>query len=175
MAGFAQTVATRRGELRFTIFAATTILQFLLILAFTTVPLPMGDAQALRNDVPTGIDAMGIFANNVMVGLPTFVPGLGIGWLTYISITTGVVISAIGITSAPPAPGWLLWVLESSLPFFWLELMAYAVAVASGTMLLLTLVYDRDKLFHELTVFIAGIMVFVLFLWDASQIEFYTI
>ncbi len=175
MPGFKQTVQSKKRELRFTIFTVTTIVQFLLILAFTTVPVPRSDAQILRNQIPSGIDALGIFENNVMVGFPAFTPALGAGWLAYISITTGVVISAIGITNNPPAPGWLLWVAESQLPFFWLELMAYAVAVASGTMLFLTLLYDRRKIAHEFSRFIIGMVLFVLFLWDAAQIEYYTV
>ena len=171
----ADLVAYRKRELRFTIFALATIGQFFLAMVTSSIPVPADEARDIVKQIPTSIDTLGIFKNNLLVALPTFTPGLGIGWLIIIMWNTGLAISSEAMLSTPPVPGWFSWVTISFFPFFWLEIMAYSVAATAGLMAFLTIVFDRKKLRGEASRFVLGLVLYALLLYNAAQAEYDTI
>ena len=171
----ADLVASRERELRFTIFALATIGQFFLAMVTSSIPVPADEARDIVKQIPTSIDTLGIFKNNLLVALPTFTPGLGIGWLIIIMWNTGLAISSEAMLSTPPVPGWFSWVTISFFPFFWLEIMAYSVAATAGLMAFLTILFDRKRLRQEASRFVLGLVLYALLLYNAAQAEYDTI
>lgn len=164
-------LVARRREIRFTIFALATLAQFALGLFASTRAAPPGLAEEIRSSIPPDIDAIGIFYHNILASAWVFLPVFGLGWLALIIWETGLAFSALGPTAPTPFPGWLAWLSASSLPFFWLEIMAYSVAATAGTMLVLTFFLDRKRMLHEASRFALGGILYVLFLFNAAVIE----
>jgi hypothetical protein len=170
-------VVSKKRELRFTIFTLATIGQFFLALATSSIPVPVDEAHQIVDQIKmqTQINTLSIFEHNLLAALPTFTPGLGVGWLAFLIGSTGLAISAEGMLSTPPVPGWFGWVTISFFPFFWLEIMAYSVATTAGLMAFLTMVFDRKKLRDEASRFMLGLVLYALFLYNAAQAEYDTI
>ena len=86
-----------------------------------------------------GIDAIGIFAHNSMIGLPMFIPGVGVIWGAFAAWSTGFAFSALTTTNPiletiPP-----LSVLFLS-PFGVMELAAYSLGMSRSFLLIHTII-----------------------------------
>ena len=83
-----------------------------------------------------GIDAVGIFAHNVSLALPMFIPGFGVAWGAFSAFSTGIAFSVL--KDAYPAleniPA--LTIIFMS-PFGLMEIAAYSIATVSYTHLTL--------------------------------------
>ena len=81
-----------------------------------------------------GIDAIGIFAHNVSLALPMFIPGFGIAWGAFSAFSTGLAFSVL--RDAYPAleniPA--LTIIFMS-PFGLMEIAAYSIAMSRSYIL----------------------------------------
>jgi uncharacterized membrane protein SpoIIM required for sporulation len=145
---------------RLAIFGITLLVE--LIIFFVAMVIPIGPAQQQElvrqaNDLlgstgqQTSITIFSaIFSNNIRVALIDMVPAAGAALFVASIYTTGQVIQALAISNGLPGP--LFGVLLFLFPFALVELSAYAIAVASGTMLLVA--WRRKTLRKELWVFV---------------------
>lgn len=130
----------------------------------------LNQANALMNSTssqgPAGVFSA-IFDNNVRVALLEMIPAAG-AFLFGLSIfTTGQVIQALAISSNLPAPVFGLALFF--FPFAMVELASYAVAAASGTMLIVA--WRRKTLTSELPVFLVEAAVVVIAVLIAAVME----
>lgn len=108
-----------------------------------------------------------IFDNNVRVALIEMIPGIGAALFGASMYTTGQVIQALAISNNVPGP--LYGLLVFFFPFAIVELSAYAIAVASGTLLIVA--WRRSKLRQELGAFVLEVSVVVFALILAAAME----
>jgi len=150
-----------------------------LVIFFGAMVYPIDPAQqtALLNQANTLLNATGgqgptgvfssIFDNNVRVALLEMIPAAG-AFLFGLSIfTTGQVIQVLAISSHLPGP--LFGLALFFFPFSIVELTAYAIAVASGTMLIVA--WRRKTLAQELPVFVVEAAVVVVVVLIAAAME----
>ena len=150
-----------------------------IIIFFTAMAIPIGQAQQqalakqandLLNSTSTGGPAhlfLGIFENNARVALLEMIPLAGTALFFFSIFTTGQVIQAIAVGNGLPGP-----VLGAALffyPFAIVELSAYAVAVASGSLFVYSLVRKRAR--AEVRVFLAEGAVVLSSLFLAAAME----
>ena len=109
---------------------------------------------------PVGVFSA-ISANNLRVALLEAVPGVGAFLFVISSFTTGQVIQVLSLSSS--LPGIVYGMLLLFFPFAIVELSAYAMAVSSGTMVILA--WRKKSLRREMRVFgleVAGVIGVVL-------------
>jgi hypothetical protein len=116
--------------------------------------------------VVKGIDAIGIFAHNISIALPMFIPGFGLAWGAFAAWSTGVAFSALISTTPALAKIPALALLYLS-PFGVMELIAYSIGM-SRSLLLINVIIRKKPIKKEIrqTVIEIGI-VFALLLAGA--------
>lgn len=97
-----------------------------------------------------GIDAIGIFVHNSMIGLPMFIPGFGAAWGAFAAWSTGFAFSALTISypaleNIPP-----LTVLFLS-PFGVMEVAAYSLGMSRSFLLIRTII-KKNPIKQELRI-----------------------
>jgi len=112
-----------------------------------------------------------IFANNAGVALLEMVPVLGGGLFVYSIFMTGQVIKAIAASYSLPGP--LFGLILFLFPFAMVELAAYAIAVGSGTMLIVA--WSKRRLRREMRVFVIEGTIIIVVLVIAAAMETATI
>ena len=95
-----------------------------------------------------GIDAIGIFQHNASVALPMFVPGFGLAWCAFASLSTGIAFGALVSTTPALAKIPPLALLYLS-PFGVMELIAYSIGM-SRSLLLINAIIRKKPLKNEL-------------------------
>jgi hypothetical protein len=95
-----------------------------------------------------GIDALGIFSNNLADALPMFVPGFGVAWGGYTAWSTGVGFTALLSQNHLLSRISPLAIFLAS-PFGIMELVAYSIGMSRSFLLVFTLV-KRRAIKHEL-------------------------
>ena len=130
----------------------------------------LNQANALVNSTsgqgPAGVFSA-IFDNNLRVALLEMVPAAGALFFGVSIFVTGQVIQALAISSHLPGPVFGLALFF--FPFAIVELTAYAIAVASGTMLIVA--WRRKTLISELRVFFVEILVVAAVVFVAAAME----
>jgi hypothetical protein len=141
------------------------------------VALPADQASSLLNDTQGLVNqlqndnlmakTLDIFINNVRIALEEFIPGLG--WYLFfgVTITTGQIYSALGSSSGVPASLLLLATFLS--PHSWVELAAYAVAVAESFFFVIAAF--RRNILSEFRRAAASIMLVISLLFFAAFLE----
>jgi len=174
------------GKLRFdrrwlTLVLATFVFEVALFAVVSNVPLSPSDANSLLNDTrailsqienePLMFNALDIFANNALIAVFEFVPFLG--WIRFVEVTilTGQVISALASSSGVPASILLITTFLS--PHSWVELMAYAVAIAESILMVYSAFAKRLK--EELSRAAASFALVILMLMVAALLEAITV
>lgn len=89
-----------------------------------------------------GIDAPGIFKHNMMIALPMFVPGFGVGWGLFSAWSTGFAFASIA-TVNPSLGGVLPLAVLYLSPFGLMELAAYSLAISRSFVLAVALARRR--------------------------------
>ena len=84
-------------------------------------------------------DALGIFANNIVLALPMFIPGLGAIWGLYSGWSTGFTFAAIASTTPALSDFPPLAILYTS-PFGLMELTAYSLGISRSCLLVFVFV-----------------------------------
>ncbi|MDV3277771.1 MAG: stage II sporulation protein M [Nitrososphaerales archaeon] len=162
---------------RIVIFGLAFAIELAIYFGATVIPIDPAQQQELAN-LPNSIlgsapsqGSVSIFAalfsHNLEVALLEMIPAAGAAVFFISTFLTGQVIQAGAISSNLPGP--LLGVFLFLVPDTLVEQFAYAVAVASGTMLIVA--WRRRQLVRELRVFAleAGVVAFTLVLAAALE------
>ena len=96
------------------------------------------------NETITEIDSMGIFLNNLNVGLPMFIPGVGPVWGLYSGWSTGVSFSAI-VSMSPDLADFQPLDIFLATPFGFMELIAYSIGMSRGAFLIFAFIEKSPK------------------------------
>jgi len=166
---------------RLLLFLGVFVLELLIFFGATVVPIgPAAQQQVqqaakeLQNSTahqPPAAVLGFIFSNNVKVALAELIPGAGAVVFFISMVNTGQVIQAIGLSTGVPAA--LLGSLLFAFPFTIVELSAYALAVCSGSMLIIA--WRRKRLHREARVFAYEAVGVVLILLIAATMETITL
>jgi len=114
------------------------VIAFALTAIGSYVPLSHSDSQSIYNDVNNTVNSHKgfvsltkyIFLNNFSICLLMFVPFIGPIVGMFIIFDTGIALGAIStVKGYPPV---IALISEVILPIFWLEFLAYSVAMAEG-------------------------------------------
>ena len=172
--GVLSSILTRERAL---LMAGVLVMEMVIFFGAMVVPVSQSTQQALKDaakhlqNATAGASPLDtlevIFFNNVRLALAEMVPVLG-AIVFFVSITTtGQVIQVVATSYGAPGPlvGGLLFVF----PFTMVELSAYALAVGSGSMLLVA--WRRRILHGEVKVFALEAVGVVLVLLAAAAME----
>jgi len=149
------------------LFAFALAIELAIYFAAMAYPIGPAEQQALQQQAQSLVNATigqgplvavaGIFANNVRIALLEMIPVVGALILAAVSFSTGQVIQVEAMSTSIPGPvfGLFLFVF----PFAIVELSSYALAVGSGSMLVVA--WRRRTLHEEMRVFIleAGVII----------------
>ena len=118
-----------------------------------------------------GINAFGIFAHNISVALPMFIPGFGMAWGSFAAWSTGLAFRAL--VSTTPALSKLppLAIIYLS-PFGVMELIAYSIGMSRSFLLMNTILRRRSMLRQELRPTIIEIGIVFALLLGGAFIEY---
>ncbi len=116
------------------------------------------------------IDAFGIFANNIILALPMFIPGFGVAWGLFSGWSTGYAFASIIATTPALADFPPLAILYSS-SFGFIELVAYSIATSRGYLLIWNIIKRKKLGADMIPLFIEIAVVFVL-LYVGAYLEF---
>lgn len=179
--GWGSAIGSLLSRGRLTLIGLVFAFEIAIFFAAMVYPISPSDQQSLLQQArdlinstttkgPIGL-MLSIFANNVRVALLEMVPVAGALFFAYSIFVTGQILQAFAISSNVPAPlvGFFLFFL----PFSVVELSAYAIAVSSGTMLVIS--WRRKRLGQELRVFVVELSVVALVLITAAAMETLTI
>jgi uncharacterized membrane protein SpoIIM required for sporulation len=133
---------------------------FIATIAGTFVPLSHQDAESISRDLNQTINqnqasntlAQYIFFNNFRICLLMFVPVAGAGLGLFILFDTGVALGAIASMGGYPV--WLGIFSLMITPVFWLEFVAYSIAMAESVWLFRRLTQRRWRELKWAAVFI---------------------
>lgn len=116
------------------------------------------------------IDTFGIFANNIILALPMFIPGLGVVWGLFSGWSTGYAFASIIATTPALADFPPLAILYSS-SFGFIELVAYSIATSRGYLLIWNII-KRKKLGADMIPLFIEIAVVSVLLYVGAYLEF---
>lgn len=165
------------GRRRLTLFGVVLAVELTTFFFATVYPIDPAQQQALMDQAnsvigsTTGQTATGLFSaisgNNLRVALLEMVPVVGVLLFAFSIFTTGQIIQALALSQGLPGP--LFGAALFFFPFAIVELSAYAIAVASGTMLLVA--WRRKTLRSELRIFAVEAIVVVVAVFVAAAME----
>ena len=107
-----------------------------------TTELSLEDSIEILADMEntmTDIDSVGIFLNNLSIGLPNFIPGIGPAWGLYTGWSTGIAVSGIWSFIPELSDSQPLDIFYAS-PFGFIELIAYSIGMSHGAFLVFSFV-----------------------------------
>lgn len=169
------------GKRRLLFILVVLITELAIFFIATSIPINATTQQSLQNEAknlsgstanlgPTALFLF-IFTHNTMIALGEMVPIFG-GLIWVFSIySTGQIIASVALSQG--FPGLLYGALVLVLPFAIVELSAYAVAVASGTLVLVA--WRRHRLRQEMKVLPLEVGLVVAMLLTAAAMETVTI
>lgn len=165
------------GRRRLIFFGAVLAVELTMFFFSLVYPIDPAQQQALMDQAnsvigsTTGQTATGVFSaisgNNLRVALLEMVPVVGVLLFAFSIFTTGQIIQALALSQGLPGP--LFGAALFFFPFAILELSAYAVAVASGTMLLVA--WRKKTLHWELRIFAMEAVVVIVAILVAAGME----
>ena len=152
---------------RLLLFASIFVAELAIYFGAMVYPIDPLQQQALQQEAQQLANATigqgpvaavaGIFVNNARIALLEMIPAVGALLFAFVTFSTGQVIQVEASGASLPGPifGLLLFVF----PFAIIELSSYAIAVGSGSMLLVA--WRRKALHKEVRVFVleAGVIV----------------
>lgn len=161
------------------------IILFFMFLGFFTASFLIGtltvldekDSLAIFNEFNQTIkdvDSFSIFLNNLYVGLPMFIPGVGPAWGLYSGWSTGVSFSAI-ISMSPELTNFQPLDIFYASTFGFLEIIAYSIGMSRGAFLIFGIIQKSPKksliIWSLIEISIAIILLAVGGLMESSIIE----
>jgi len=130
-----------------------------------TTELSLEDSLAILDEFTNtmeDIDSAGIFLNNLSIGLPSFIPGIGPAWGLYAGWSTGITISGIYSMYPELSDSQPLDIFYAS-PFGFIELIAYSIGMSRGAFLVFSFVKHHSmKSILKWTIVEIGIVVALL-------------
>ena len=122
-------------------------------------------------DTMEDVDSTGIFLNNLSIGLPNFVPGIGPAWGLYSGWSTGIAISGIYSLYPELSDSQPLDIFYAS-PFGFIELIAYSIGMSHGAFLVFSFVKRHSmKSILKRTIVEIGIVVTLLAVGAVMEIS----
>jgi len=169
------------GRRRLALILTVLLVELTIFFLAASVPMDAATQQALQNGAKnlTGVSSslgptaqiVYIFTHNAAIAFGEMVPIFG-GLLWVVSIyATGQILQAVALSHS--APGALYGLLLLFFPFAIVELSAYAVAVSSGVMLIVS--WRRRRLRSETRVLVLEVGVVAVMLLVAAAMETVTI
>jgi hypothetical protein len=162
---------------RLVLFASAFAVELVIYFSAMVYPIDPVQQQALQQQAQTLVNAtvgqgpmaafVGIFENNVRIALLEMIPAAGALLFASVSFSTGQVIQVEAIGSSLPSP--ILGLLLFVFPFAIVELSSYAIAVGSGSMVLVA--WRRKTLHKEIRVFLLEACVVVVAVLAAAAME----
>ncbi len=137
------------------------------------IKVPEEDAKTFLKEFQQtvkGINAIGIFAHNISIGLPMFVPGFGVPWGLFAAASTGLAFSALVSTTPILAKIPPIAVLLAS-PFGVMELAAYSIGMSRSFILIWTII-KKNSIKQEIRPTILEIGIVIVLLLVAGFIEY---
>ena len=120
-----------------------------------------------------GIDAIGIFAHNISLAIPMFIPGLGVAWGAFSAFSTGMAFSvfqdAHPVLENIPA----LTIIFMS-PFGLMEIAAYSIAM-SRSYILLHKIIKKIPIRGDIRITIIEVIILIGLLLVGGFIEYFLI
>jgi stage II sporulation SpoM-like protein len=162
---------------RLLLFAGTFAVELAIYFGAMAYPIDPVQQQALQQEAQALANATigqgpvaavaGIFVNNLRIALLEMIPVAGALLFAIVTFSTGQVIQveAIGASLPGPAFGLLIFIF----PFAILELSSYAIAVGSGSMLVVA--WRRRTLHKEIRVFALEVCVVAVAVLVAAAME----
>lgn len=133
------------------------------------------EAKTLRDEFEkqvAGVDAIGIFLNNIRIGAAMFIPGFGAFLGMFSAYSTGLVFSALAQTTPEIAKLPPLIILAT--PFGVMEVFSYGMAMSQSVILVNEIIHKRTlKPWLVPTMIQLGIVVAILL--AGAFVEFYMI
>lgn len=137
------------------------------------IKVPVEDAKTFLKEFKQtvkGIDAIGIFTHNASIGLPMFIPGFGVPWGLFASVSTGLAFSALVSTTPLLAKIPPITILLIS-PFGVMELAAYSIGMSRSFILVWTII-KKNPIKQEIKPTIIEIGIAIALLLGGSIIEY---
>ena len=152
-------------SIRIKLFIVFLIFNIIVTLVGVLTPLSSDIAQAIIEQIEPLFENLStslIIGNNLSIALIAIIPIVGLFWMIFTLYSTGLAFSAIATVSDVPALFLILFTFIT--PFFWLEYIAYSLAMMEGTMIVYTLLIKRERIREELiiTILIIGLMTLLL-------------
>jgi len=119
------------------------------------------------------IDAVGIFAHNILLALPMFIPGFGIAWGAFAAFSTGMAFSVLQDANPMLANIPSLTILFMS-PFGLMEIAAYSIAMSRSYMIVHKMI-KRMPIRPDLRVIGLEVAILVGLLLAGGFLEYYFI
>ena len=152
------------------------VVEIVIFISGLVTPLSSGEQQIIANQTSSQFapiqsaslqeQVVFIFSHNLLIALAEMIPVFGAFLFVYSVHFTGLVTQAIvAQKNLPGLAGLILFVF----PYTFVELSAYAIAAASGVMLIWAAITKR--LMHELKVFTIEAFVIVGVLFTAAAME----
>lgn len=116
------------------------------------------------------IDTIGIFANNIILTLPMFIPGFGVAWGLFSGWSTGYAFASIAATTPSLSNFPPLNILYAS-SFGFIELVAYSIATSRGYLLIWNIIKRKNLRINWIPISIEIAVVFVL-IYVGAYLEF---
>jgi uncharacterized membrane protein SpoIIM required for sporulation len=120
-----------------------------------------------------GLNYIGIFANNLIISIIMFIPGIGILFGLFSGYSTGTVFSAIAQTSQATTDQISPLVILLT-PFGIMEIFSYGLAISRSSLLLVSLI-KKDHISKQLKYSLIEIMIVIVILFLAALIEWHFI
>jgi len=139
-----ETIAKKGRRIRLALFFMSLGIFVTMFLLGSTAALSPQEAQEIEKELMDiyGRDpsATFILRNNLTLCLLFFVPAFGTAFMAFVGYSTGTVLSALAIVSSGSTDAFFLALATLSLPWSWMEFIAYSLASSEGMMIILALV-----------------------------------
>ena len=116
------------------------------------------------------IDAFGIFANNIVLALPMFVPGFGVAWGLFSGWSTGYAFASI-LAATPALAGYNPLNILYASSFGFIELVAYSIGTSRGYLLIWSII-KRKQLGREIIPLAVEIAIVFVLVYVGAYLEF---
>ena len=119
------------------------------------------------------IDGLGIFVHNTLLALPMFIPGFGIAWGSFASLSTGMVFSVLKDVN-PMLDNIPALTVIFMTPFGLMEIAAYSIAM-SRSFILVHKIVKKISIRDDIRVVAIEIAILIGLLLAGGFIEYYLI
>jgi len=140
----AEAVTKKGRRIRLALFLLSLAVFVVTFLLGSTASLSTREAEVIVKEF-TDVFGMNpsatlILTNNLILYLLSFIPALGLAFMAFAFYNSGLVLSALSIVAGAPSQALILAFMTLTLPWTWMELIAYSLASSEGIMAILALI-----------------------------------